>query len=584
MAENLMTRYFRGGQEGFIGGHYAIWPEGIGKYDPNLPARKVGNRNAVALLKEKSTHGNANYKKLIDYLKQIQQKEENKERRLLTKELAKVQPEFVDANLKNQIIQAIDDGEFGIAYTLILRRKETLQQIKTELASNHFQSPQKMTSFWEAQFFKYLQKRLEQGLDATSNNLVNNLSAGSLTIEEVVDDWISDALVGTQGIAQESLDFISEQAKNSLVTFFTKAGLKNINRNSDLYNLDYATVSNHSAVKKIRNKKRKSGQWGSTKKTKISDIAEGFALAAFRGLSTELMAIAEQASKGSATFSVGNLQKEIYNELIKKGYTVFQKADVLSILAYQANIDIESLSKELYEAYANAAYDKIEHIKKVLESTGQELEDLFVVETNVKGYLTYNDLEIEQKGTFALRANNLSKMRNVLPANMADRLVFLLINTFDECVASHKIEVLEQYFAATVAAWMWDDYDQFFDVNEQTTIQRVRMFKSGSMYYSASQILAQGISDLEKNLKEEKKNSFINVHINPPSFNAETTYEKILKMPEMRLTEDGDNELILEKRWNYMRDLIMNKGTLSIDFSQQQLDRLLGDLKGYLGE
>ena len=69
--ENLMTRYFRGGQDGFIGGHYAIWPEGISNYAPNLPARKVGNRNAIALLKEKSVHGNANYKKLVDYLKQI---------------------------------------------------------------------------------------------------------------------------------------------------------------------------------------------------------------------------------------------------------------------------------------------------------------------------------------------------------------------------------------------------------------------------------------------------------------------------------------------------------------------------------
>lgn len=580
---NLMTRYFRGGQDGFIGGHYAIWPEGIGDYEPNLPARKIGNRNAVALLKDKSMHGNANYRKLVDYLKQVQQKEEDKERRLLTKELAKVSPEFVDVNLKNQIIQAINDGEFGMAYTLIIKRKQTLQQIKTELASKHFQSSQKMTSFWQAQFFKYLQKRLEQGLDATANNLVNNLSAGSLTIEEVVNDWINDSLQGTHGVAQESLDFISEQAKNSLITFFTKAGLKNIDRNSDLYNLDYASVSNHGAVQRIRNKKRKSGKWGSTKKTKISDITEGFALAMFKGLSTELMAIAEQGSKNSATFSAGNLQKEIYNELTKKGYTVSQKADVISILAYEANIDVESLSSELYGAYADAAYDKVERLKEVLENTGQELEDLFVIETNVKGYLTYNDLDIEQKGSFALRANNLLKMRNVLPANMADRLVFLLVNTFDECVASHKIEVLEQYFAATVAAWMWDDYDQFFDINEQTTIQRVRMFKSGSMYYSASQILAQGIRDLEKNLKEEMKDSFINVRISPPSFNAENTYEKILKMPEMKLSEDKDNELILEKRWNYMRDTIMNKGTLSIDFSQQQLDRLLGNLKGYLG-
>lgn len=581
---NIETRWFRGGQEGFIGGHYAIWYNGLAKQPANLVARKVGIRNAYSILSQKSTHKNASYRKLIDYLKQIQQKEEDKEIRLLTNELGKTSSEFVDDNLRAQVQRAISEGEFGIAYTLILRRAETLKSIQEEMKKSEFQSPQKMRSFWDAQFFTYLSKRLSEGLEQKDGVLVKQLKNGSLTIEEVVDDWINEMIMGKNGVSIESLNFISEQAKNKMVTFFTEAGISNINRNSNLFDIDYKTVSQHKSVKRISQRNRKSGKWGSTKKTKIDDITEGFVQGFFRGLSTEIMAIAEQNSKGTATFGTGDLTKNIYNELLKKGYNVQQKADVVSVLAYSEDIYLQERVEDLYNAYAEGAVDKVEYLRQRLEASGRELEDLFVIETNVKGYTSYSDLSIEGEGSFGLRANNLVKMRNILPAKMADRLVFLLVNTVQGCIASHKqdLEVLKQYIAATMAAWMWDDYDQLFDINEQTDIKRVRMFKSGSMYYSASQILAQGISDLEKNLKEEEKNSFINVHITPPTFNADSTYKKLLEMPEMQLSEGGDNELILEKRWNYMRDIIMNRGKLSIDISQQQLDRLLGDLKGYL--
>lgn len=144
------------------------------------------------------------------------------------------------------------------------------------MKKSEFQSPQKMRSFWDAQFFTYLSKRLSEGLEQKDGVLVKQLKNGSLTIEEVVDDWINEMITGKNGVSIESLNFISEQAKNKMVTFFTEAGISNINRNSNLFDIDYKTVSQHKSVKRISQRNRKSGKWGSTKKTKIDDITEGF--------------------------------------------------------------------------------------------------------------------------------------------------------------------------------------------------------------------------------------------------------------------------------------------------------------------
>jgi hypothetical protein len=78
MAENLIKTAFRGGQDGFINGRYAVWQKGLTQEidnkivtEPNLYATKVGTRNAIALLKTKSLHGNAMYKKFLDHLYKV---------------------------------------------------------------------------------------------------------------------------------------------------------------------------------------------------------------------------------------------------------------------------------------------------------------------------------------------------------------------------------------------------------------------------------------------------------------------------------------------------------------------------------
>lgn len=583
MAENLMAKQFRGGSKGFLESHYAVWPGGLGDHAPNVRATTVGNKNAMALLKTKSIHGNSSYNQLLIYLKKIQQKEENKERSFLTQELNRVAPELVDDNLQMAVKKAIDNGDFGIAYTLLLRRKDKLKQLKREIVKSQFKSPQKMANFYNAQFFKYLEKRLNGALDMTQGQLNQNINE-NVSIDDIVEDWIEEAIAGQSGVSQDSLQFISNITKNSLVNFFTNVGIP-VSHNSNIFAIDYNSVGSSKPVREIAKKKRKSGGMGRTKKTRIADIVEAIQRGTYKGLSTELMAISEQGGKGTATFSVGNLTKEINNELTKSNYEVQQKADVFSIVAYQTSLDLAALSNDLYVAYAENAEDKIQSLLAEIDRTIGALDNIFAIETNVKGYLSYGNLQIEQSGSFALRMNNLMKMRNLFPAKTVDRLIFLLVNTFDECVASRKIPMLEQYFAATIAAWMWDDYDQFFDINEQSMLQRVRMFKSGSMYYSASQVMKQGIEDLEKNLLTESKNSFIDVNITPPTFNAESEYQSLVDTPSTALTTEMSEDEVqatLEKRWNHMRDLIMDQGQFDISLNQKKLDELLGNLKDYV--
>jgi hypothetical protein len=39
----------------------------------------------------------------------------------------------------------------------------------------------------------------------------------------------------------------------------------------------------------------------------------------------------------------------------------------------------------------------------------------------------------------------------------------------------------------------------------------------------------------------------------------------------------------LEKRWNAMRDLVENKGTISISFKQKELEDIISNMEGVLG-
>jgi hypothetical protein len=73
-----------------------------------------------------------------------------------------------------------------------------------------------------------------------------------------------------------------------------------------------------------------------------------------------------------------------------------------------------------------------------------------------------------------------------MPPLSTEKLIFMLNNTVDGCIADGEKEELAGYIAAVCVAWMWDDYTDLFSLTESSPIKKIRLFNSGGMYYSAS--------------------------------------------------------------------------------------------------
>ena len=583
MAENLLKTAFRGGDKGFIGEHYAIWEWGLGGHAPNGYALKVGTRVAQQLLSSKrSTHGNAIYGQFLNHLKNIQAKEADKENSYLMRKFYQLGQVFDDQKYLSAIMSALSNEDYGAVYTLITNKQKDIAELRRELKSSKFQSLQKMNSFWHSQFFTYFYKRLSELMQVKDGKLIAKLSSSNLTIEQLVDEWMDEMLTGSDGVVLSSLGFIEGQFKDNLVTFLSQNGMS-VSRGTNILGLDLDSLMDTKSVKKVMARKGKKSV-SRTAKGRLRDISEAIINYVGNGLSTELMGVAEQGRTGAKAISTGNLKKKIAEGLRHDGYEVSQKNDIVTIDAV-CDYDLDGLANGVYEELAENGGDIIKAIEKQLMLIEKELDDIFVIETNVKGYVSKQPLNIEGEGSWRNRLDNLYKMGDAFPAKTMDRLVFLMVNAFDECIASGRMDQLKDYIAATIAAWMWDDYDQLFDISEQPTIKRIRMFKSGSYYFSASQILQMGIDALENGFAKSK-HGFVEVNIKKPTFNAEQFYANLVdNNPIEDAIKQGDEEAvqnILKVRWNAMRDKILDNGKMSISFNQQALERLLGKMKEYI--
>jgi hypothetical protein len=59
---------------------------------------------------------------------------------------------------------------------------------------------------------------------------------------------------------------------------------------------------------------------------------------------------------------------------------------------------------------------------------------IFRVATNIKGYRSRHDLQIEGKESFLQRTENLRKIATTMPNFSMDKLIFMLNNTMPGCL------------------------------------------------------------------------------------------------------------------------------------------------------
>jgi intergrase/recombinase len=83
-------------------------------------------------------HELAAYRQFIDYLKLVCEKEAEKERRMVKTKLEKMRPYIPTQNTLTVIERAIEDNNFGLAYTFLTNLNESVEDWLKEMNRPHF--------------------------------------------------------------------------------------------------------------------------------------------------------------------------------------------------------------------------------------------------------------------------------------------------------------------------------------------------------------------------------------------------------------------------------------------------------------
>ena len=572
---------FSGGTS-FMSNGYVIWTNGLAGDEPNWFGVKQGSTYVDRMFYTRSLDQRSSFYEFVSYLSKIQEKESQKERTYLNLKIEKMRSNILEKERIPAIQRAIDDNNFGLAYTLLLDLDTSISELKRELASNKFNNISHMNKFWNAQFSSFLQKKLEASTEIQGHKLVKKLDSSSLTIGGLVDEWMQELLEGSNGAIAQSLEPVRESVKQSFLGYLQRAGITGLSSYADEIFGDSDNFTSLSGFKTTYSRK-KGGDRELSSVTRM--VADAIGNAVGLGMSSEIAITSEQGKRGAISLNTGTLTKRIAIGLKNEGFKeVAQKADVTSFELFEGNYDIGKIADEVFgtEGFNNETYKKF--LEMLEEAAKNNAGQLFEVDTNVKGYRSKFDLSIEGVGSFNQRTKNLVKMAQEaegIPAFSMEKLIFMLNNTVEGCIAANQTENLINYIAAVCVAWMWDDYTDLFSLSENgSSIQKIRMFNSGGMYYSASQIIGKTTQEL---LDAYSGSSFVVVDIKPPSFDADSMYLNLKsKYPVPQEDDKAAWQNALAPRWNEMRDYVSTHGTISIKFQQAGLEKLLGNLSQYI--
>jgi hypothetical protein len=77
------------------------------------------------------------------------EKEAIKERRFIELKLQSMRLNFLDPDRWSAVWRAIDNDQFGLAYTLLLDLDTSISELRDELNRSHFNNISHMNKFWK---------------------------------------------------------------------------------------------------------------------------------------------------------------------------------------------------------------------------------------------------------------------------------------------------------------------------------------------------------------------------------------------------------------------------------------------------
>lgn len=572
-----------GGAGSFLTNYYAIWRKGLNEELPNPYGVKQGETYAQRMFYNRSMDPRASFYKFYNYLIAIAEKEANKEREFVEKELERMGRNGLTSKHLQAAERAIKDDNFGMAYSLMLRNEEEYNQLVKEFHGGKFKNISHTNGFFAKEFFKFLERKFSEQLEVQDEKIIAKFYENSnITVDSLVEEWVAEILNGSSGVVMSSVNKIKKDMKELMLDKFKKAGISGVDSIYDNifgYNNDISKLTNNQTVRGGKSNRRR------PIKSLTREISENLARGVANGMAQELAAMEAQGRKG-LSISAGKLLKNIRNEFTNETHTnVQQKVDGLSFVLYDSTIDIYAIAKEIFGDSADISQEQINQLIQKLEEQAGATDKIFMVTTNIKGYKSRMNMTIAKSASYSQRISDLIHMAQEaegMPPLSMEKLGFMFVNTMKGCLQENRIHYIEEYVAAICAAWLWDDYGELFSLEERKSpIKKIRMFASGGFYYSASQLIKTAAEQL-KNETDKSKN-FVKVDFKTPTFNADGYYVELKNkypVPEGE-TNYTEWQNALKPRWDAMRDKVLKEGKIHITIVQKNLESILGELKTY---
>ena len=569
----MSFEYFKG-DGSFIKNNYAIFREGLGGQDPNPIALDRGYEAGYSLLGKVSYHGNSSFSKLISYLERIQVREARKEREFISKKLTKLK-EVLPEEYYIKISNALENEDYSSAYTLLQNFHKDLSELRREISSNKFRSFQKTNSFWATSFSNYLGKELSKHLEFKGDELV--AKGKGTTIDQIVDNFLIGELGAENGIIAHGYEEVRQKYIEELEKLFRSKGIV-----PDDWNKSQAIFSKRGKIKNWN--QLAAGIKGKKESTKFKNIGDQLGKSFLLGIGMEIEAAVNAKKTGGTVLMTGRMLRNTIS--ILEGETkqkVQQKGDVISFNIFEGEYDLDNIVKKIFDGKEDISLEQLrEEITKALP----ELE-IFEVSENIKGYKSNFDLKIEETRSFNNRLANLKKLAD--NDNVFNKLIFILVNTTEGCLFDKRTDEIGNYIAAAFAAWMWDDYDEIYNLNNKTSnYKKLHIFNSGGAYFTASTLMKATLEQLKNNYDENgmtKRNvsSLVNVDIKP-GYYSDKEYLHLIDLEDMRISSSTDIQETLKKRWEAVKAAALERGQMSISIRQKELDKLLGNLEAIIKE
>lgn len=607
---------YRGGDLGYIRGHYSTWPAGIPADYGNGKITTITNSYAVERgervrdqLASPSKRLNGTIQRLLMAMQNMAAEAKRNEREFLEWRLSKLRSEskfFGNRQLPKalQLAQiAFKRGQFSVCYNWIMHYKEDLEALRNEVKKPQYQNISHMKKFFDSKMSKFIEKLFttSEETDYTINYDIDP----NWTIDKLITTYISEVVNRSDYSIIGGLVSLEEDMTKKLKDLCTEIGVSTTNFLSS--EEDFTKMVKW-AGDRLKKTKVAKCDGTTTIKTKISTVAAALEDAIAKGMGAEIAAAAQGISQTDMyTALTGRVRKLVKKSNGQVG-AVAMTADMISIGCVNGTYRPYQFADELDEAVAKKSQAQLNGaLEKIDEELIKNQDVGFYVQTNIKGYTSRFNLRLKDHGSYRARAAALQNLikenpltgKALFPADTLDKFIYLLNNTVENAVFSQPEDkdLLCLYLGVVCAAWMFDDYTQIYNQNIRTHnfgLKRIYIFQSGLQNYTLSDILFEGIRNIQKMIEDHNVvESLVAVDLKPPSFaDVAQQYQLAINdnasmMNELRNDSSGQIDenaiqVLLQKRWDTVRNYVAVQGQISIRLSQSKLEKLLSEYEGYL--